>query len=125
MDGEATTARISADAWARSAEMLDRLGHAVIQGLLAPAECRALARLYENEKLFRSRVVMERHAFGAGEYKYFRYPLPPLVAALRRELYRGLAPIANLWAARLGQEQRYPSELDAFVAHCRAAGQGE
>ncbi len=91
--------------------------------LLDPQECRALAALYPEDAPFRSRVVMQRHAFGRGEYKYLRYPLPPLVEALRQALYPRLAPLANLWHERLGEENRFPPTLGAYLTKCHAAGQ--
>jgi hypothetical protein len=101
---------------------LDAQGFAVLPGLLGAEECRALVALYESEALFRSRVVMERHAFGRGEYKYFAYPLPPRVESLRASLYGNLVPIANRWTAALG-EATYPDDLGAFLARCHDAGQ--
>lgn len=109
--------------WPAVAAGLDAAGCAVLPGLLDPAACRELASLYCDDKLFRSRVVMGRHGFGRGEYKYFTYPLPPPVAALRTALYPHLAPIANEWNRRLGQERRYPATLEAFLRSCHAAGQ--
>ena len=102
---------------------LDRYGCAQAPGLLAPHECDALAALYPQEPLFRSRVVMRRHGFGSGEYKYFRYPLPPIVDSLRTSLYPQLAPIANRWSERLRSDVRYPNRLAEFLERCHAAGQ--
>ncbi|MBN8926989.1 MAG: 2OG-Fe(II) oxygenase [Rhodospirillales bacterium] len=104
------------------ADDLARQGFAV-RPLLDAAACRALAALYDADGLFRSRVVMERHAFGRGEYKYFAAPLPPVIADLRRALYRRLAPVANAWRAALGEGAEFPPHLDAFLARCHAAGQ--
>ena len=109
--------------WPAIAAGLDAAGCAALPGLLAPAACRELAGLYCDDELFRSRVVMGRHGFGRGEYKYFTYPLPPAVAELRTALYPHLAPIANEWNRRLGQERRYPASLEAFLRSCHAAGQ--
>jgi hypothetical protein len=109
--------------WARAARELDEDGAAVLGRLLTRDEARGLAALYGQEAPFRSRVVMARHGFGSGEYKYFAYPLPEPVACLRARLYGGLVPIANTWAERLGMEGRYPPTLETFLARCREAGQ--
>jgi hypothetical protein len=109
--------------WARVARDLDAEGCAVAERLLTRAECAGLTELYGVEGAFRSRVVMSQHGFGRGEYKYFAYPLPELVAALRAPLYAELAPIANRWSSALGLEVRYPAEHASFVARCHAAGQ--
>jgi hypothetical protein len=105
------------------ARELDAEGHAVVERLLAPAVCRALAALYPRDEPFRSRVVMASHGFGRGEYKYFAYPLPELLATLRTTLYPLLAPIANRWSAELGFDMQYPDDHASFVARCHAAGQ--
>lgn len=102
---------------------LDRRGFAVLPGLLPPDACGDVAGWFGQDALFRSTVEMARHGFGEGRYRYFADPLPPLVAALRRALYRQLAPLARVWARRLWLEQDYPDELDDFLALCRAAGQ--
>jgi uncharacterized protein len=109
--------------WRQIAAELDAHGCAVIGGLLADHECAALAACYPDDARFRSRIVMGAHGFGRGEYKYFAYPLPPVVATLRRELYPPLAEIANRWAAALGIEARYPADHAAFLERCHAAGQ--
>jgi len=109
--------------WTRIAGELDARGWALTGPLLTPATCADLAGLYGQESLFRSRVVMGRHGFGRGEYQYFRYPLPDPVQALRESLYPPLAGVANRWAERLGQDQRYPATLDQMLARCHAAGQ--
>jgi hypothetical protein len=114
----AIAARVAALPWARVAEELDAQGVAPLGPLLTPEECAALVALYAEESRFRSRIVMARHGFGRGEYRYFANPLPPLVAALRRALYAPLAPIASRW-----EETAYPPTLDAFTARCHAAGQ--
>src|ERR1043165_1324526 len=109
--------------WDRTAADLDQQGCAVVTGLLASGECRAISALYADEASFRSRIVMSRHGFGRGEYQYFSYPLPPLVAELRTSIYPPLAAIANRWNAALGIDLRYPAAHPAFVARCHAAGQ--
>jgi hypothetical protein len=109
--------------WGRAAQDLDARGSAVLDRLLAPEECRALAHLYPADSVFRSRVVMGRHGFGRGEYKYFSYPLPDLVGALRTALYPRLAPLANRWNQAMGIDVQYPAEHADFIARCHAAGQ--
>jgi hypothetical protein len=109
--------------WAAALAELDGSGHAVLPGLLDAGECRDLAALYGDDSAFRSRVVMARHNFGRGEYKYLRYPLPPAVAALREALYPRLAPLADAWHAKLRLEPRFPPTLAAYLALCHAAGQ--
>lgn len=95
----------------------------MLERLLSPDECRALAGLYSDETRFRSRVVMARHGFGRGEYKYFSYPLPGMVAYLRSALYPRLAPIANRWNAAMRIDVRYPQTHADFLARCHEAGQ--
>lgn len=114
---------ITSTNWAALAAGLDARGCALLPGLLSPAACRDLAALYGDDSRFRSRVVMSRHGFGRGEYKYFSYPLPPLVAGLRAALYPRLAPIANEWSRRLGEDRRYDATLEGFLERCHAAGQ--
>jgi uncharacterized protein len=115
--------RVAKIDWPRVGRELDAEGYAVAERLLARAECAALAALYAAGGAFRSRVEMSRHGFGRGEYKYFAYPLPALVAALRTVLYAELAPIADRWSAALGLELRYPAEHARFLERCHAAGQ--
>lgn len=105
------------------AVLLNAGGYAVLPSLLARDECRALAALYEQEEVFRKRVIMERHGYGRGEYKYFSYPLPAPVAALRSALYARLAPIANRWNEAMGLAPRYPAEHADFLERCHRAGQ--
>lgn len=105
------------------AAALDREGWAVLPRLLSDTECNETAALYRREEGFRSHVHMARHGFGRGEYRYFAYPLPPLVTALRGMLYARLAPIANRWHERMGMAVRFPAEHGAFLARCHAAGQ--
>jgi len=116
------TTEIAAD-WARMARDLDARGSAVIENLLPPQECRELAALYPNDLRFRSRIVMGRHGFGSGEYKYFCYPLPETIARLRTGIYSHLAPIANRWNEALGIGVRYPAAHQDFLSRCHAAGQ--
>ncbi|CAN7423856.1 2OG-Fe(II) oxygenase [Acidovorax sp. LjRoot74] len=118
-------ARVAALDWAQATDDLHTQGHAVLPQLLGAEECAALAALYRHPgpPLFRSRVVMQRHGFGLGEYQYFSYPLPDLVAGLRDALYPHLQPIANHWNAAMGIEVRYPARHADFIARCHAAGQ--
>lgn len=109
--------------WDRIGEELDAHGCAVLPGLLAGAQCEALAAEYGRDERFRSRVVMARHGFGRGEYKYFAHPLPAVVATLRTSLYPPLAAIANRWNAAMGLDQRFPDDHAAFLEHCHEAGQ--
>ena len=115
--------RIAAQDWSAVAAALDREGWAVLPGLLAATECDETAVLYAQEGLFRSHVQMARHGFGRGEYRYFAYPLPPLVAGLRQGLYARLAPVANRWHERMGRDANFPADHTDYVARCHAAGQ--
>jgi hypothetical protein len=116
-------ARVAAADWPSLLAALDERGYAVLPGMLDPVACRDIAALYDDDAAFRSHVVMARHNFGRGEYKYLRYPLPLLVAELRQALYPSLAPFANRWHERLRLEPRFPARLDAYLARCHAAGQ--
>ena len=109
--------------WREIAASLDERGYATTPPLLRREECGALAALYPREEVFRSRVVMQRHAFGRGEYKYFKYPLPGVVEGLRQAIYPRLAPIANRWRERLREEGRFPPSLTAYLDECHKAGQ--
>jgi hypothetical protein len=115
--------RVDSLDWRSIAADLDARGHAMVAGLLTSAQCEALAALYASERLFRSRVIMSRHGFGRGEYQYFNYPLPDVVATLRGSLYPHLVPIANRWNEVLGSDVRFPAEHAEFIARCHAAGQ--
>ncbi len=109
--------------WRRIAGALDEQGWAVLPGLLESPACAATAMLYDWDDGFRSRVVMARHGFGRGEYRYFSYPLPPLVEGMRTRLYPSLAPIANGWIERQGRGTRFPDSHAAYLARCHEAGQ--
>ena len=109
--------------WAGVSSNLDAQGNAVIGRLLSPDECDALVALYSSEDRFRSRVVMARHGFGRGEYKYFSYPLPEVIGKLRTALYPPLAEIANRWNREMDVDARFPGEHAKFVKRCHAAGQ--
>jgi uncharacterized protein len=115
--------RVGAYDWPATEAALDERGWAPLVGALTPAECDALTSLYPREEHFRSRVVMARHGFGRGEYQYFRYPLPVLVAELRVSLYARLVPIANRWNELMGGDVRFPDRHDAFIERCHRAGQ--
>lgn len=117
--------RIEAVDWPRVARDLDARGSAVLETVLSPSECRALAGLYPDNTRFRSRIVMARHGFGQGEYQYFGYPLPEIITGLRTALYRQLAPIANRWNEAMGLDVRYPAEHGDFIARCHQAGQSK
>ena len=109
--------------WPALTQSLDASGCAHIPQLLTQAECTALAALYPQTALFRSRVLMERYGFGRGEYQYFNYPLPDLVGQLRSGFYPQLVPIANRWNETMGIAVRYPAEHADFLQRCHAAGQ--
>lgn len=107
----------------RLASELDAQGWAIVRNPLSLADCRQVSSLYDAPEHFRSHVHMARHGFGRGEYRYFRYPLPGMIAELRSELYRHLAPIANRWHERMGIAGRFPAEHRDYLEHCHAAGQ--
>ena len=115
--------RLAAADWARLEAELDQRGIATLPGLFDRETCHAIAASYDDESKFRSRVVMTRHGFGRGEYRYFAYPLPFDLASIRAALYAGLAPLANQWHERLKIEARFPAAHREFLARCHAAGQ--
>jgi len=115
--------RVDAIDWAQAETDLDAQGCAVLKHLLTPDECRAIAALYPDDANFRSRVVMGSHGFGRGEYKYFTYPLPELIASLRPVLYARLQGIANRWNEAMGIDIRYPDRHETFLKRCHEAGQ--
>ncbi|MGH9664344.1 MAG: 2OG-Fe(II) oxygenase [Bryobacteraceae bacterium] len=117
--------RVDALAWERVSQDLDAQGSAVVERLLSPDECQAIASLYPNDDIFRSRVAMGRHGFGRGEYKYFSYPLPDLVAGLRTAVYSRLVPIANRWNDAMRIDVRYPEQHSDFIERCHRAGQAK
>jgi hypothetical protein len=116
----APTARID---WARVGQALDARGWATTGPILDAATCAGLIASYDDAARFRSRVVMARHGYGSGEYKYFAAPLPEPVASLRPALYARLAPLANAWNEAMGLPVRYPAAHEDFLARCHAAGQ--
>ena len=120
----APASQVDALDWPRIEDDLATRGCATTgAALFTPKECAALAAMYDQPRHFRSRVIMQRHGFGQGEYQYFANPLPPKLAAWRGALYERLAPLANAWAAAMGQPADYPPDHAAFLARCHAAGQ--
>jgi hypothetical protein len=115
--------RVAALDWDQVGADLDAQGCAVLPNLLSRAECEALAALYDDDAKFRSRIVMGRHGFGRGEYKYFAYPLPEPIASLRPVLYPPLSRVANRWNEAMGIAIRYPDDHTAFLKRCHDAGQ--
>jgi uncharacterized protein len=120
---EAIAENLSNVTWERVESDLDEYGGAVLERLLSSEECEMVAGMYPDETVFRSRVVMARHGFGRGEYKYFRYPLPTIVEDMRTHLYPRLAPIANRWNEALRIDVRYPAMHAEFLRRCHNAGQ--
>ena len=118
-----TLPRVAAMDWSGITTHLDGNGWAVLPELLSPDECRSLASLYGDDSIFRSHIIMGRHGFGRGEYKYFSYPLPDIVADLRTALYPQLMPIANQWNESMGINVRYPAMHADFIKRCHKAGQ--
>jgi uncharacterized protein len=109
--------------WEALSRELGTYGCAVMKRLLSPEECREIVQLYDKEAHFRSHIHMERHGFGKGEYRYFKYPLPDLIGGLRRALYPRLAEVANGWNGRMGVDQRYPERHADFLKMCHEQGQ--
>jgi uncharacterized protein len=109
--------------WLSAEIELDDFGCAVLPALLAMEDCRQIAAAYTDESQFRKRIVMARHGFGRGEYKYYSYPLPDTVQKLRTVLYPPLAGIANRWNKLMGIDIRYPDQHGLFIERCHAAGQ--
>jgi hypothetical protein len=117
------TASVQSVDWKSTLDALDTNGWVLLPNLLSDSECDATSSLYGREDGFRSRVIMARHGFGRGEYRYFSYPLPPLIQHLRTSLYPHLAPMANRWHERMGIEQRFPTTLKEFLDRCHENGQ--
>ncbi|MEA2873126.1 MAG: uncharacterized protein QOH67_3102 [Hyphomicrobiales bacterium] len=115
--------RVAALDWSAIGTQLDSFGCATTGPLLIPDECAALSERYDDDAIYRSRVIMARHGFGRGEYKYFAYSLPDTIAALRTALYPPLADVANRWNEQMGLDQRYPAGHAAWLERCHAAGQ--
>jgi hypothetical protein len=115
--------RVGVIDWTSASADLDGYGYTLLESLLTVDECEAIASLYEDDRRFRSHVVMARHGFGRGEYKYFAYPLPDVVTVLRTALYPRLAPIANRWNESMGIDVRFPGSLGEFLKRCHKAGQ--
>jgi hypothetical protein len=109
--------------WPGVEKQLLKQGYAHVPSLLTPQQCRAIREGFDNDAQFRSHVVMERHNFGKGEYKYFAYPLPHDIATLRREFYARLAPVANVWNERLKRKERFPADEQLFLEICSEHGQ--
>jgi uncharacterized protein len=115
--------RVSRYDWTRIDSELSNYGASLLEKLLTPKECRLIAALYPEEEHFRGHIIMARHGFGKGEYRYFKYPLPELIGELRTVLYSHLAPIANQWSERMGEEARYPAAHAEFLKRCHEKGQ--
>jgi len=120
---ESLVDRVNALDWQQITKDLDGYGNAVLPAILSSPECDALAALYSDETRFRSRVVMERHNFGRGQYQYFRYPLPENISALRTSFYARLQPLANRWNEVMGIDLRYPPQHADYLRRCHEAGQ--
>ncbi|TIX87221.1 2OG-Fe(II) oxygenase [Rhizobium sp. P44RR-XXIV] len=116
-------ARVAAYDWKALTGELDSYGCAVLPKLLTPEECSHIAALYRDKSHFRSHIIMARHGFGKGEYRYFNYPLPDLVGGLRTALYPRLAGVANDWNERMGMAQRFPADHASYLRQCHDAGQ--
>src|SRR5258705_395349 len=118
-----TAELVTSITWDQVSQDLDAQGSAMLGRLLSADECQAISSLYQKDDIFRSHVMMERHGFGRGEYKYFSYPLPGLIACLRTAIYPHLVPIANRWNNAMGIDVRYPEKHADFIERCHQAGQ--
>jgi hypothetical protein len=119
------TDRIEAIDWSEAARTMNEEGWVIVPAILTPSEADSIASMFDEDKRFRNRIIMERHGFGRGQYKYFDYPLPPLIDELRRGFYPHVADIANGWMERLGSEKRYPRDHDKYRKELQQAGQGK
>jgi len=115
--------RVETIPWEQVSQDLDAEGFAIIRGVLSSDECEQIRGLYEKRDMFRSNVVMERHGFGRGEYRYFSYPLPRLIATLRTSVYPHLVLIANRWNEAMGINVQYPAKHADYIDRCHRAGQ--
>ena len=115
--------RVETIPWEQISQDLDAEGFAIIRDVLSSDECEQIRQLYEKRDIFRSNVVMERHGFGRGEYRYFSYPLPRLIATLRTSVYPHLVPIANRWNEAMGINVQYPAKHADYIDRCHRAGQ--
>lgn len=115
--------RVKARDWKQILQDLDTHGNVIMGNLISSADCEALSNLYLDEQIFRSTVIMEKHGFGLGEYKYFKYPLPTIIDVLRTTIYPYLVLVANSWNEAMGIDVRYPEKHQDFVARCHEAGQ--
>jgi hypothetical protein len=115
--------RVESIDWTEAEAQLDAHGFAMLSDMLSAPECKMIAGLYDDDTRFRSKVTMSRHGFGRGEYKYYAYPLPKMIAELRSSLYPRLAPIADRWNETMGIQVRYPATHEEFIERCHAAGQ--
>ena len=120
---ESASARVGSYDWQELSAELNGYGCAVMERLMSPEECRQIADLYLREEHFRSHIQMARHGFGKGEYRYFKYPLPDLLAGLRTAIYPHLARVANDWNERMGLDERYPDRHEEFLKQCHDQGQ--
>jgi uncharacterized protein len=114
-----TSDKISCIDWQRVTEEMDEKGYALVLRLLPDQYCEELTSKYDNSDLYRKTVTMERHSFGLGEYKYFKYPLPDPIELVRKEIYPKLAPVANTWMYALNIERQFPNQFDEFQRLCR------
>src|SRR5215510_6846725 len=115
--------RIASLDWAALTKELNSFGCTIVKSILTRDECRTLAGMYERDEIFRSTIVMARHGFGRGEYKYWSYPLPEIVQQLREELYSPLAAVANRWNQAMKIDVSYPDSHEEYLEHCHQAGQ--